>query len=108
MATSKEYATYIEDQLQHIQGIYLKKMFGEYGLFYQDKMVGLVCDDQLFIKPTKKGEEILVDLTFGVPYTKAKPYYLIDDPENREMLSELILKTYEELPLPKPKKKNKI
>jgi TfoX/Sxy family transcriptional regulator of competence genes len=105
MSTSKEYATYIEDQLQHIQGIYLKKMFGEYGLFYLDKMVGLVCDDQLFIKPTKKGEEILVDPTFGVPYTGAKPYYLIDDPENREMLSELILKTYEELPLPKPKKK---
>ena len=105
MSTSKDYATYIEDQLNHIQGIYLKKMFGEYGLFYQDKMVGLVCDDQLFIRQTKKGEELLMDPELASPYPGAKPYFLIDNPENREILSELIVKTYAELPLPKPNKK---
>jgi TfoX/Sxy family transcriptional regulator of competence genes len=105
MSTSKDYATYIEDQVNHIQGIYLKKMFGEYALFYLDKMVGLVCDDQLFIRSSKKGEMILINPSYGIPYPGAKPHFLIDNPENRELLSELIINTYQELPIPKTKKK---
>jgi TfoX/Sxy family transcriptional regulator of competence genes len=105
MATSQSYALFIQEQLSIIGSISLKKMFGEYGVFYCEKMVGLICDDQLFIKPTKIGQEILVDPMMGAPYPGAKPYFVIENPENRELLSKLILMTYDELPVPKPKKK---
>ena len=105
MGTSQSYALYIQDQLNQIGNITLKKMFGEYGVYYRDKIVGLICDDQLFIKPTKIGKDILVDPMMGEPYPSAKLYFIIENPENRELLTHLILMTYNELPIPKPKKK---
>ena len=105
MSTSQSYALFIQEQLNMVDSIRLKKMFGEYGVFYHEKMIGLVCDDQLFIKPTKVGYDLLVNPTMGEPYPGAKPYFVIENPENRELMSKLILLTYDELPLPKPKKK---
>ena len=29
-------------------------MFGEYGLYFDNKLFGLVCDNKLFIKPMEK------------------------------------------------------
>jgi len=32
-----------------------KRMFGEYGLYCEGKLVALACDDQLFVKVTEAG-----------------------------------------------------
>ena len=104
MSTSKNFADYIIDQLSDIDGISIKKMFGEYGLFLSGKMVGLLCDDNLFIKPTEAGKKLIEDITYFSPYKGAKPYFLIDNIDNRFFLKELIIKTEQALPLPKKKK----
>ncbi|MDX9691806.1 MAG: TfoX/Sxy family protein [Acholeplasmataceae bacterium] len=104
MATSLEFMTYVCDQLNHISHLRMKKMFGEYGIFMLEKMVGILADDQLFIKPTEKALALREDYMFAPPYPGAKPYIVIENIEDRAFLKTLLELTYEELPLPKPKK----
>jgi DNA transformation protein len=80
-------------------------MFGEYGLYCDGKMVALVCDDQLFVKPTAAGKTFIGKVREGLPYPGAKPWFLIggDRCEDSEWLSELVRLTERELPAPKPK-----
>jgi len=47
MATSKEYIDYVLECLSHIEGISARKMFGDYGLYMFNRVMGLVCDDQV-------------------------------------------------------------
>lgn len=83
-----------------------KKMFGEYALYFQEKVVAFICDDQLFLKPTEAGKNFLDVVEEAPAYPGSKMYYRIDADfwENREFLLDLFTKTASELPLPKPKK----
>jgi DNA transformation protein len=86
-------------------------MFGEYCLYLAGKPVGLVCNDQLFLKPTKAGVGLLAKVVEASPYPGAKPHLLItpDQWEDAEWLCELVRATDRESPLPKPKvKKSKL
>lgn len=106
MATSREFVDFVLDQIENIGAIEAKKMFGEYGLYLDGKMIGLICDDKLFIKPTVSGRAYMVNVVELPPYEGAKPSFLIEEKiEDRKWLSELIRITYRELPEPKPKKK---
>jgi TfoX/Sxy family transcriptional regulator of competence genes len=82
-----------------------RKMFGEYALYLDSKVVALVCDDLLYLKPTTGALATLPDCPTGPPYPGAKPYLLVtdalDDPDR--VIS--ALKTIAaDLPTPKPKK----
>ncbi len=44
-----------------------RKMFGEYALYLDGKVVALVCDDQLFLKPTAGALAVLSDCPTGAP-----------------------------------------
>lgn len=104
MATDAGYAKYVCDQLHAAGGIDARKMFGEYGLYRHGKIVALIADNQLFVKPTPAGEDVLGTPTYGPPYPGAKPFFnvsdLLDDPE---WLVRLILATDAALPAPKKK-----
>ncbi len=82
-----------------------KKMFGEYGLYCDAKMVALVCDDELFVNPTDRAAEFAGQCLEKVPYPGAKPCLLIaaEKWEEREWLSRLIQITAAQVPTPKPK-----
>ncbi|BEO60751.1 competence protein TfoX [Serratia marcescens] len=86
-----------------------KKMFGEYGIYCGEKLVALVCDDRLFIKPTAGGKTLLNEGLEAAPYLGAKPCFLI--PEERwqdsAWLSQLVSVTYAQLPVPKKKASKK-
>jgi len=83
-------------------------MFGEYGIYSDGKIFGLICDNMLYIKPTKSGKEFIGNVVEAPPYPGAKPYFLIEDKiDNSEWLSELVRITVNELPVPKPKKSRK-
>jgi TfoX/Sxy family transcriptional regulator of competence genes len=106
MATRKEFVDFVLDQIETAGVIEAKKMFGEYALYANGKIVGLICDDKLFIKPTVAGRAYIKNVVELPPYEGAKPSFLIEDKlEDRKWLSELIRITYHELPEPKPKKK---
>jgi len=70
------------------------------------KPVGLVCDDQLYLKPTDADRAIVDAVVEGAPYPGAKPHFMItaDRWENDEWLCDLVRATARELPPPKPRK----
>ncbi len=105
MATKQSTADYLVDQVSGAGDVRVRKMFGEYALYLNDKVVALICDDQFFLKPTKSGEELLGTVEEGEPYPGSKPYFRISEElwEDRELLTNLILCTYEELPEKKKK-----
>ena len=81
MASSPELVQYIADQLSPCGIITFKKMFGEYDLYLNGKMFASVCDDTLFVKPTKAGRALVPDCLLAPPYPGAKDCLLI---ENRD------------------------
>ena len=105
MATAQNTIDFLLDQLSGAGEPSAKKMFGEYCLYLAGKPVGLVCDDQLYLKPTKAGLAMLDEVVEGSPYPGAKPHLLISGDlwEDRDWLCELVRVTARELPLPKPK-----
>lgn len=108
MASTKEFTDYVVGQIENAGDIIAKKMFGEYTLYSDGKIVALVCDNKLFIKPTDAGRAYIRDVVEAPPYPGAKPCFLIEDKlEDREWLSTLVRITVQELPEPKPKKKKK-
>jgi len=111
MATDKSFADFLVDQMQAAGGITVKKMFGEYGLYKDGVIVALICDDKLFVKPTKAGEAFILQddkVTPGAPYPGAKMYFHIKDRfEDREWISTLITLSKNELGEVKPKSKKK-
>ena len=53
MASSIDFVQYIADQCSGAADITARKMFGDYGLYCDGKIVGLICDDRLYVKPTE-------------------------------------------------------
>jgi TfoX/Sxy family transcriptional regulator of competence genes len=107
MATSQGTTDFILDQLASVPKVRVRKMFGEYALYCEDKVVALICDDQLFVKITPAGKAVVGRrYAEGIAYPGAKPSMLISatDLEDHERLSELILVTAAALPPPKPRK----
>jgi TfoX/Sxy family transcriptional regulator of competence genes len=92
------------DQLAGAGGVTSRKMFGEYALYKDGNVVALICNNQLFVKPTAAGRAHIGAPIEAPPYPGAKPSFLIEDAlENREWLAQLIRLTAAELPLPKAK-----
>ncbi len=109
MATKQSTVDFILDQVSALPSVRTYKMFGDYALYCNEKVVGLICDDELFIKVTEPGKTFVGD-TYqeGIPYKGAKPYMLITDQlDDPEWLCQLLTITAHVLPLPKPKKKFK-
>ncbi|HCL56298.1 MAG TPA: competence protein TfoX [Spirochaetia bacterium] len=106
MASDQSFVDFVLEQIDKSCQISFRKMFGEYALYSGTKVVGLICDNQLFIKPTEFGRKFIKEVLEAPPYPGAKLYFLIEDKiEDREWLSELITITAKNLPEPKPKKK---
>ncbi|MBV1928876.1 MAG: TfoX/Sxy family protein [Gammaproteobacteria bacterium] len=108
MASNLDFVEYVVGQISDECGVSFKKMFGEYALYSNSKVVALVCDNQLFVKPTNAGKEYVGEFIEASAYEGAKPSLLIEDKiDDSEWLSKLIIITEKELPEPKPKAKKK-
>ena len=110
MATSERTIAFLLDQLREVRDVSARKMFGEYALYVRDKVVALVCDDQLFVKITDAGKALVgARYREGFAYPGAKASLLVsaDDLEDAERLAALVRATDAALPAPKPKAKAK-
>jgi TfoX/Sxy family transcriptional regulator of competence genes len=108
MSSDKSFVEFIVDQIENAGQITYKKMFGEYAVYCYGKVVALVCDNQLFVKPTIAGRAYIGNVIEAPPYAGAKTSFLIDDRvEDREWISNLIRITYKELPEQIMKRKKK-
>lgn len=105
MASKKSTVDFILEQIEEAGSVFAKKMFGEYGVYCNERIVAFVCDDQLFVKPTSSGRKFIGNVVEGFPYPGAKPYLLISDElwNNRKWLTTLFKISAAELPLPTKK-----
>lgn len=106
MASTSIFMEYISEQIAEAGNISYKKMFGEYAVYCDEKVVAFVCDNQLFVKPTAAGREMLgTNLHEAPPFPGAKLYFRItEELDDKKLLSSIIAATANELPAPKPKK----
>ena len=109
MASDHGIVAFILEQIASAGDVRARPMFGEYGLYCDDRMVAMVCDDQLFVKPTQAGRDYIGEVTEGLPFPKANPYFLIDGDlwDDADWMADLVRVTAAELPVPKPKKAKK-
>jgi TfoX/Sxy family transcriptional regulator of competence genes len=105
MASDREFVAFVCEQLRGAGDISSKRMFGEAAVYLRDKVVGLVCDNQLFIKPTPPGRAALVTPIEAPPFPGASNWFLLADLDDPEFLAELIRITADALPAPKIKAK---
>ena len=100
MATSAATADFLLEQLQPLGTASLRRMFGEYCLYVSGAPVGLVCDDQLYLKPTDAARPLLTSTREGSPYPGANPNLLItgDQWEDGAWLCALVQTTARALP----------
>ena len=97
MASDENFVAFVRDQMAGAGSISSRKMFGEFAIYCDDQVVAMVCDNQLFVKPTEAGKAFLADPTRAPPFPGAKPYFLLDDLDDGETLAQLIRATAREL-----------
>jgi TfoX/Sxy family transcriptional regulator of competence genes len=104
MASSIGTVEFICDQAGLGKRLAYRKMFGEYALYLDGKVVALICDDQLFLKPTPEGRAYLGNVSEAPPYPGAKNFFLLSsDLDDPDRLSEALRVTARALPEPRPK-----
>ena len=106
MSSQQKTVDYILEQSAAAGTMTAKKMFGEYGLYCDGKVMAFVCDDQLFIKPTEAGRAYLGEVVEAPAYPGSKLYFLIDGDrwDDADWLAGLVKVTADAQPAPKPKK----
>ena len=108
MASDPSFVEFVVEQLENIGEVSSRKMFGEYAVYCNGKVVALICDNRLFVKPTAAGRAFIGNVVEAPAYPGARPAFLIEDQlEDKEWLSHLISLTEKELPTPKPRKQRK-
>lgn len=50
----------------------------------------VICDDQFFVKITPEGQAAFPDLPKAPPYEGARDSFLVDDVEDRELMTALV------------------
>lgn len=72
MASSKDYLTFVLEQLSDLDSISYRAMMGEYILYYRDKIVGGIYDDRLLVKPVSSAIFLMPTATYEY-YGTAEP-----------------------------------
>ena len=105
MASSKNYLQFVLEQLSELDEITYRTMMGEFIIYYRGKIVGGIYDDRLLVKPVKSAISYMPTAPYELPYEGAKEMLLVEEVDQKEFLTGLFHAMYDELPLPKPKKK---
>ena len=104
MPTDPDTARFMIDQMAQAGDVCARKMFGEYAVYLDGKVVALICDNQLFIKPTPGALALMPDPQMAPPYVGAKPQIVLsDEVDDTDRLVALIRAVAQDLPTPRPK-----
>ena len=95
MASKMEYLDFILEQLDLLDNITYRSMMGEFLLYYRQVLIGGIYDDRLLIKIVKENKKY--GMKEAIPYPGAKPMYLVSDVDDKELLKDIVLDTYNDL-----------
>lgn len=106
MASDIGFVEYVIEQSQLGARVGHKRLFGEFALYLNEKVVAFVCDNSLFLKNTRAAAQLAPNCPMQPPYPMAKPHpmanALLDEPD---LLRQVLLAIEAELPVPKPRAK---
>ena len=101
MASTKEYLSFVLDQLSDLDDISYRAMMGEYILYFRGRIVGGIYDDRFLVKPVPAALSRMPAAPRESPYEGAKEMLLVDNVDDRDFLCDLIRAMYDELPAKK-------
>ena len=103
MASNPDFVLYIVDQCSGAGEISVRKMMGDWCVYCNGVLFGLVCDNSFYVKVTDAGALVLKEVELRQPYPGAKDYYYVGDVDDRDYLADLVKATLPELVSPKAK-----
>ena len=93
MASNSDFVQYIMDQCAGAGDISVRKMMGDYCIYCDGVIFGLICDNRLYIKETDAARPVLKEQVLAKPYPGAKDHFFIEDVDDRDYLVDLIRTT---------------
>lgn len=105
MASPKELAAYIMEQLSELEEIRNIPMMGGYIFYYRERIFGGIYGDGFMVKITEASKKYMPDSIAEPPYEGAKPMLPVTILDDREKLQKMVCEMYPDLPERKPRKK---
>ena len=100
-----EYNEYVREALSTAGDIVIKSMMGGYLVYLNGKLIGDICDNELFLKRTPTSDRMLAESELRFPYEGSKTLmYVFDSFDDKALILELLNGMYADLPDKKPKK----
>ena len=100
-----EFNEYVREVFSAAGDIVIKPMMGGYLVYLNGKLVGDICDNELFLKRTPTSDKLLADSEMRYPYDGSKTLmHVFDRFEDTELIAKLLEGMYAELPERKPKR----
>ena len=100
-----EFNENVRDIFSEYGDIVIKSMMGGYLVYFNGKLVGDICGDELFLKRTPTSDRLLADSDLRYPYEESKTLmHVFDSFDDKCLIQELLDGMYAELPEKKPKK----
>ena len=96
LSTSKDFKDFILEQLDLLDNVTCKPMMGEYLLYYNNILFGGIYDNRLLVKIVETNKKYKMEEQ--IPYETAKPMYMVEDIEDKELLKAIVIDTCESLP----------
>ena len=96
---------YVRDSFSKSGDIVIKSMMGGYLVYFNGKLIGDICNNELFLKRTPTSDRLLADSELRYPYKGSKTLiHVFDKFEDANLIVGLLGGMYTELPEKKPKK----
>ena len=100
-----DFNEYVRDSLSSSGDIVIKSMMGGYLVYLNGKLIGDICNNELFLKITPTTDRLLADSEQRYPYEGSKTLmYVFDGFEDADLIAQLLDGMYTELPEKKRKK----
>lgn len=102
MATTKEYYEYVMECLSKAGDVTVRRMMGEYCVYYNGKLIGDICDNRFLVKKTPSSEKLLEGGSLEYPYEGSKTLmYVLEELEEIDFIKQLLEGLFYDLPLKK-------
>jgi len=99
-----EFNEYVRECFSAAGDIVIRSMMSGYLVYFNGKLIGDICDSELFLKRTPTSDRMLAESELRYPYEGSKTLmHVFDSFEDTDLISELLKGMYAELPEKKSK-----
>ena len=100
-----EFNEYVHESFSEFGDIVIKSMMGGYLVYFNGKLIGDICGNELFLKRTPTSDRLLTESELRYPYEGSKTLmHVFDKFDEKALIQELLDGMFAELPEKKPKK----